>query len=203
MNYRIAKSKDAFYLCRLHLKSGKKQSGGYMHKLGYLFLYTYYKGLINDTDSIIVLAVDDRNNIVGFISGTLDAETHLLNLKKRKYLFLISLIPTLIIRPNLIFSINDRRRFVNREEKAINFGVTEGVRMEYLVWDFNSKNTSSLNLIKIWNSIIFNLGYESIKGEVDLVNKGVLNMHKFLGAKVISDLETKDGRKRVVIEYKN
>ena len=32
MNYRIAKSKDAFYLCRLHLKSGKKQSGGYMHK---------------------------------------------------------------------------------------------------------------------------------------------------------------------------
>jgi hypothetical protein len=203
MKFRLAKPRDANHMARLHLNCGKIQIGGFMHILGYRFLNVYYKGLICDSDSVIIIAESDDDNIIGFISGSVDAEKRLLNLKRRKYIFLFALLPRLALNPRLILLINERRLFVNQDRNAINFGVTSGVRMEYLAWDNVKKSTSSMTLLKVWNQVIFSLGYDNIRGEVDLVNKGILNIHKFLGAKVIQELDTKDGRKRVVIEYQN
>ena len=201
MKFRLAKNGDAQNLARLHLSSGQNQEGGFMHTLGYRFLYVYYKELIKDVDSIIVIAENEYDVTVGFVSGSCDAQKRLDNLKRKKFKFLFVLIPIVIRKPRIILSLLERNRFIRQDKDAISYGVTSGVRMEYLAWSSDNRSTSSLTLLKIWNQVVFSLGYNSIRGEVDLVNKGVLNIHKFLGARVISELDTKDGRRRVIIEY--
>jgi hypothetical protein len=201
MKYRFAKNSDVRNLARLHLSSGQNQEGGFMHTLGYRFLYVYYKELIKDVDSIIVVAENEDDIVIGFVSGSCDAHKRLYNLKRKKFKFIFVLIPIVIKKPRIVLSLLERNRFIRQDKGAISYGVTSGVRMEYLAWSSENRSTSSLTLLKVWNQVVFSLGYNSIRGEVDLVNKGVLNIHKFLGARVISELDTKDGRRRVIIEY--
>jgi hypothetical protein len=201
MKFRFAKNSDVRSLARLHLSSGQNQEGGFMHTLGYRFLYVYYKEQMKDADSIIVVAENEDDVIVGFVSGSCDAQKRLYNFKRKKFKFFFVLMPVVIKKPRIVLSLLERNRFIRQDNGAISFGVTSGVRMEYLAWSSENKSTSSLTILKVWNQVVFSLGYSSIRGEVDLVNKGVLSIHKFLGAKVVGELDTKDGRRRVIIEY--
>jgi len=55
----------------------KAQIDGFMHKLGKTFLRTYYKVLLEEKNSIILIAIDHNGYGVGFHSGTMKAEEHL------------------------------------------------------------------------------------------------------------------------------
>ena len=204
MNIRFAKQSDYKILARIHLECGKNQPDGFMHQLGIIFLKTYYSILLNERKSVIVLAEDKNGFVHGFSSGTLAAEEHLLVLKKNRIKLLISSIPALLLSPKLIFKLLARDRYVNGSENSIKFGVTMGSRCEYWAWRPEHKNLSmSIHLFNTWRKIIFDLGSNSIKGEVDLKNKYIFKMHKILGANVVGQLNLPDGRERVIIEYKN
>ena len=96
MKFRLAKQSDFKNLAEIHLECGKVQPDGFMHQLGIYFLITYYKILLKEGRSVIVLAEDHKGFVHGFCSGTLAAEEHLMELKKNRLKLILSVIPALI-----------------------------------------------------------------------------------------------------------
>ena len=71
----------------------KDQKGGFFHNLGFYFTLNYYKILLSNKNSVILIAEDQYQNLLGFHSGTLKMEEQLNDLKKKKnnsYFFFIS-----------------------------------------------------------------------------------------------------------------
>ena len=203
MKFRIAKKSDKKVLAYIHKECGEIQPDGFMYQLGLTFLTTYYGILINEKKSIILLAEDENGVIQGFCSGTLAAEEHLIALKRNKIKLSFSLIPALLKSPKLIKNLIDRDKYINATPESVKFGVSQGSRCEYWAWRPENKNLiMSMRLFQVWRNILFELGSESIKGEVDILNKYILKIHKILGAKIIKELNLPDGRNRVIIEYK-
>ena len=203
MILRFAKSCDINSLAKLHMECGKRQPDGFMFKLGLPFLKRYYKLLINEKNSIIIIAEDENENLLGFTSGTMKAESHLNNLKRDRFRIGLCILPAIIKSPKILMNILDREKFVFLKDGSIQFAVTRGPRIEYWAWLNNEKSNMSIPLLKTWLRVAFDLGAGSIKAEVDINSKNLLTIHKFLGAKVIEHLKLKDGRERVIIEYVN
>ena len=110
ISYRIAKSSDSLSIAKVHIKCAESQNGGFFHKLGILFIYRYYKIVISNKNSIVLLA-ENENRLLGFHSGTLKAEEHLLGLKNNRISLFLSVIPELFINPKLFFEVYKRYRF--------------------------------------------------------------------------------------------
>lgn len=203
MIYRFAKSYDANSLAQLHLECGKRQPGGFMFKLGLPFLKLYYKLLVNEKTSVVLIATDEEGNLLGFCSGTIAAEEHLNNLKRNPLKIGLSILPAIIKSPKILTNILDRKNYISFKDGSIKFGVVNGPRIEYWAWRKNESTNMSIPLLKTWLKIVFDLGVNSVKAEVDTINENLLTVHKFLGAKMIEHLSLKDGRDRVIIEYIN
>lgn len=203
MLLRFAKSGDINSLAKLHLECGEHQPSGFMFKLGLPFLRLYYKLLINEKNSIIIISEDEYGNILGFTSGTMAAEIHLRNLKKNRFRIGLSILPAIIKSPKILTNILDRKKFVFLKDESIQFGVVRGPRIEYWAWRHNDKCNMSIPLLKTWLKVVFDLGVSSVKAEVDIDSTNLLTIHKFLGAKVVDHLKLKDGRNRTIIEYTN
>ena len=202
MKFRIAKKSDKKVLASIHMECGKIQPDGFMYQLGLPFLTTYYSILISETKSIIVLAEDENGVVQGFCSGTLAADEHLEELRRNKIKLAFSLIPALLKSPKLLKNLIARDKYINASAKSVKFGVSHGGRCEYWAWRPENKNLiMSMRLFQVWRNILFELGSESIKGEVDMLNKYILKIHKISGAKIIKELNLPDGRNRVIIEY--
>jgi len=203
MILRFAKSSDINALAKLHLECGKHQPGGFMFKLGLPFLKIYYKLLINEKNSVIILAEDENSDLLGFTSGTMSAEAHLNNLKRNRFRIGVCILPAILKSPKLLTNILDREKFVFLKDRSIQFGVVSGSRIEYWAWRHSDNNNMSIPLLKTWLKVVFDLGISSVKAEVDIDSKNLLTIHKFLGAKVVEHLNLNDGRTRVIIEYVN
>jgi hypothetical protein len=201
IKYRLAKTTDAFSLARVHKKCAEFQQDGFFHKLGILFIWRYYKIVLSNKNSFILLA-EDQNGLLGFHSGTLKAEEHLSNLKKNRISLFFSVIPELFVKPKLFFEAYKRYRYVSKKNTAIKFGVTNGPRGEYWGWDpENPDPLNSLKLHKKWHLIVKSLGIKFIKSEVDITNKRVLKSIKLMGGEIISEVILPDGRKRAIVQY--
>jgi hypothetical protein len=61
-------------LSQLHFEAGKIQKNGYMYKLGLPFLKINYKLLVNEKNSIVIVAENEDDIICGFCAGTFVAE---------------------------------------------------------------------------------------------------------------------------------
>lgn len=203
MKLRLAKTCDIKYLASIHFECSINQPGGFMHKLGNPFLWLYYKILLSEKKSIIIVAVDENDYIHGFCSGTLAAEEHIKALKNHKIILAISLIPALIRKPSLYKEIIERNDYLYAQNNFTRFGSQEGPRNEYWAWRPNSNKSLSVHLFKTWLNIVFDFGFNSVKGEVDSVNKPILLLHKLLGVKILEKLDLPDGRSRYFVEYVN
>jgi hypothetical protein len=202
MKLRIANKSDIKSLAKTHLICGKIQPDGFMHQLGLGFLKTYYSILLNEKGSIIVIAEDEKGLIHGFCSGSLAAEKHLSELKRNKFILAFSLIPAILKSPKILKKLLARNRFINSAGHSTTFGISKGSRCEYWAWRPDKRNlVMSILMFETWINIVLELGSTSIKGEVDMLNKYVLRIHKILGARIIDELNLSDGRKRVIIEY--
>lgn len=201
--FRFAKVSDAATLAELHQVCAEYQNGGYMHKLGKRFLKVYYRIEINNPNSIILLAEGEDNVCYGFHSGTLKAEEHFINLKKKRISLFLSLMPQMIIKPSLILGILQRYLSLANRTSKIAFGVKEGPRGEYWGWLPDHPNpVESLNLHKKWHRVLKVLGAEIVKSEVDISNDRVYKSIKLMGGEIIDEIVLPDQRKRVIVQYK-
>jgi len=200
ITYRLAKSSDAMSLAKVHIICAKHQNDGFFHKLGVLFIWRYYKILISNKHSVIVLAEDENGFCYGFHSGTLKAEEQLLSMKKNKISLFFSVLPQLILSPNLILEVIKRYKYVSND-KSIKYGVKFGPRAVYWAWHPSYKNgPGSVMIRKMWGNIIYELGYGSFKFEVDLTNVDIKKYVRAFSCILIEELDLPDGRKRVILE---
>lgn len=200
MNLRFAKPSDAASLAQAHEISSSKQPGGFMHRLGRSFLKEYYRILINDGSSVILCAVDAQDNILGFVAGALDAGARGRALKRNRLRLLVASLPMLLRHPGLAKAVYSRQQSTDAIEAGRSYVLQTGAHEEFWAWLPESTN-GAIELHLKWLSIMGVLGVHSVRGEVDKLNNMVMRMHRMLGARVIKEFVTPDGRERVVIEY--
>ena len=202
MKFRIAKQCDVKMLSELHFEAGRLQPDGYMYKLGVPFLAVYYKLLVNEKNSLVVVAENVNGIICGFCAGTLDAGEHIKTLKQSRVKIAISLIPSVIKCPQLIRTILVRNKFINSNGESSEMSISSGPRFEYWAWSSSRKNPFvAINLLKFWLKLMFSFGVKKVRAEVDIANSDILKLHIKLGAHIINEITLSDGRKRVHIEY--
>ena len=202
MKFRTAKPADFKVLAEIHLECGQAQVGSFMHKLGLGFLKSYYKILLNEKHSIVIIAEDENNNSFGFHSGTTNAEEHFESLRKNKVKLGISIVPSLIKDPRLVKSVILRNSFVNHSKEE-SFSIRSGPRAEYWAWRPSNVNpAASAILRRVWSKTIFSLGIKSFKLEIDLANTDVEKYCKAFSCTVLNEVCLPDGRKRAILEQK-
>lgn len=202
VKFRNAKLVDANQIAHIHIESSKNQPGGFMYKLGYLFILNYYKILIQEKHSVVIIAEDENGLIFGFCSGTLKAEEHLISLKRKKVLLFFSALPSVFKNPKLFVEILNRKKHIDDKSNTTEFNNKIGVRNEYWGWRNDCDRSKSPELFKTWKDVVFSYGYNSFNGEVDSINKNIVLFHKFLGAKILKEVKLPDGRTRYFVEYK-
>jgi len=202
IKYRIAKVSDAKSLAQVHLICAKHQKGGFFHKLGISFLIYYYKVILSNKNSVVLLAEDQNQNCLGFHSGTLKMEEHLRQLKKNRWTLGLTLIPQLLINPKLIYDIIKRYFSISNSNSENEFGVKSGARGEYWCWLPNNSNSiDAINVFNKWFNIVKELGVKNVFIEVDTVNIRIFKFHKKNGAEIIREIDLLDGRKRLIMVY--
>jgi hypothetical protein len=202
MNFRIGKYSDYYELAKIHYKSGQFQKDGFMYKLGFNFLKAYYKILLNEKESFILIAADDSNKVHGFVSGSQSAANHLLAMRKGRFSLGVSILWRLVFHPIIWVEIFKRYKFVNKADGADTFGVINGARLEYWIWDKNSSSNLSVILLKSWLNMMKEMGVTEIHGEVDKMNIKSQKVHNFLGAVFYKTVKLSDGRERTFYKYK-
>lgn len=201
MKYRLAKFCDAKSLANLHIECSKYQQGGFMHTLGTRFLSKYYEITIKNKYSVIIVVEDEKGVIVGFHSGTLEAEEHYNSLKENKFKFILPVFLTIIRKPTLIFEIYTRYKSIS-VDKNLNFGVKSGIRGEYWGWSPSKPNSvESVNLHRVWHLTLKQLGASYVRSEVDIVNDRIYRSIKVMGGFILQEITLHDGRKRAIVEY--
>ena len=200
MNTRLGKPNDAAVIAMIHEVSSARQPGGFMYQLGRPFLVEYYRTLLHDSSSIVLCAVDN-DDIIGFVAGALDAGARVRALKRNRFRLLLASLPALLRHPQLIRAIYSRQQSADPDEGDDGYVIKSGAHEEF--WGWLPTNTSgAIELHLKWLSIMRVLGVHAVRGEVDRVNNIVLRTHQMLGARVVKEFVTPDGRQRLIIEYK-
>jgi hypothetical protein len=202
MNFRIGKYSDYYELAKIHYKSGQFQKDGFMYKLGFNFLKAYYKILLNEKESFILIAAEDSNKVHGFVSGSQSAANHLLAMRKGRISLGVAILWRLVFQPIIWVEIFKRYKFINKADGADTFGVINGARLEYWIWDKNSSSNLSVILLKSWLNMMKEMGVTEIHGEVDKMNIKSQKVHNFLGAVFYKTVKLSDGRERTFYKYK-
>ncbi len=200
MQVRLANRNDARSLARLHEQGSAKQPGGFMFRLGRGFLAEYYRVLIDGGSSVILCAVDDFGRLLGFVAGSLDAETRLSTLKRERVRLLIAALPALVRRPMLVREVYGRQNSSSADGSEAGYVVQSGAHEEFWAWLPNSGG-GAIELHLKWLALMRLLGAETVSGEVDKVNDAVVRAHRMLGARVVKEFTTPDGRERLLIRY--
>lgn len=201
IHFRIAKSSDFYSLADIHYKSGQFQEDGFMYRLGFNFLKAYYKILLSENESFILIAEDSSQQVHGFVSGTQNASKHLLALRNGRFKLAWALIGRLLIRPSIWFDIFKRYKFVNKKKNADSFGVVNGARLEYWIWDAKSSSNLSVLLLRAWLNMMKEMGVSEIHGEVDKKNAKSQKVHELMGAVFYKTELLSDGRERSFYKY--
>ena len=84
IRFRLAKPSDAKQIANCHWHVRDRYTEGIFLSLGENFLRAYYKVIMDDPNEIIVCAENSEGEIVGFSSGSLNAESQAETIKKHR-----------------------------------------------------------------------------------------------------------------------
>lgn len=201
IKFRLAKPSDAKHIAYVHLHIRDKYDKGFFAQVNYSFLKQYYKVMLNDPNEVVVCAEDEIGKIVGFSSGSLNAEKQFKAMRDHKFLFVWALITSAISNPKIIKSALDRFKSTKGESEN-KYVVSKGARAEYWGWLADRNDTDqSVAMQEIWFYLMKLLGAKQIFFEVDKVNKRIYKYHKINGAEELNSFMMPDGRERVEFVY--
>ena len=202
IGFRLAKPSDARQIANCHWHVRDRYTQGIFLSLGERFLRTYYQIILDDPNEVVVCA-EKEGKIIGFASTTLDAAAQANNLKAHKVKLGLSALGAIICKPSLFKAVLQRYRSLNSDSDSPSFVHTEGVRGEYWCWLKSEEDDSfgSMELTKIKNRILYDLGVREFYFEVDKFNKQVFKYHiKVNKAEPIEEITLPDGRVRVLFK---
>jgi len=201
IRYRLAKHSDAKEIADVHWHVRDRYTQGIFLSLGKSFLKSYYEVILDDPWEVIVCAVNEDDKIVGFASTTLNAEVQAQSLRKYKVKLGFAALLALIKKPVLIKGVWQRYKSLKKDNNAPSFILTKGVRGEYWCWLKDEDSLKSVELSKVKNDILYDLGARELFFEVDKFNKTVYKYHlKINKAEPIEEITLPDGRVRVLMK---
>jgi len=200
MKYRIAKLSDYKSIVSLHYSIRETYSVGLFSKLGKHFLTRYYKIILNDPNSVIVCAEDDKGILQGFCSSTIDVKGQMDNIRRHNVSLGLAAFTSVIRQPSLLNDLWDRYKVV-KNDSPTKIVSTKGARSEYWVWlATNPDSASSVGMYFAQLNILKSLGVKEFFGEVDKVNKKILKFQLRNGGEIIDEITLPDGRERVILK---
>lgn len=199
---RHARPQDAKQLARLHYVCSTVQPGAFMHLLGQRFFVKYYKILLRDQTTVILCADAGNDGVVGLASAAVDSKKQLEAIHRGRFGLFLAVIPAICRKPSLLKALKARDKSCTSKSPEESFVVNEGARIAYWCWlpGFPSKG-KSIQLLKELMRFLENQGGKELQLEVDRINRLAEVTHRFLGAKVVKEFNTVDGRKRIVMKY--
>lgn len=201
IKFRLAKPSDAKHIAYVHLHIRDKYDKGFFAQVNYSFLKHYYKIMLNDPNEVVVCAEDETGKIVGFSSGSLNAEKQFKTMRDHKLSFVWPLITSAFSNPKIIKDALDRFKSTKGESEN-KYVVNKGARAEYWGWLAGRNDTEqSVVMQEIWLYFMKLLGAQQIFFEVDKVNKRIYKYHKLNGAEELGCFIMPDGRERVEFVY--
>jgi hypothetical protein len=204
MQFRLGKPRDAKNLAQLHCESSTPASAGFMSRLGRTFLTRYYRVLLDDETSVVLCAVDgDGGEIIGFVSGTLDAAKSSGTLRAHRLSLMLSAFPALIRKPSLFVGLHSRQKsLASPDAPDQQYVSAHGARCSYwVVRRMEQSGIVAIALLRQWLSIMRSLGAGGIVLEVDEDNADVAKAHQILGARESRRYTTPDGKTRRELYY--
>lgn len=201
IRYRLAKPSDAKEIADLHWHVRDRYTQGIFLSLGKKFLRTYYEIILDDPWEVIVCAVKEDGKMVGFASTTMDANEQASRLRNHKFKLGISALMAILMKPSLAIDVWQRYKSLGTSNKTPAFVHTEGVRGEYWCWLKDEDSLKSVELSRVKNNILYDLGVREMFFEVDKFNKAVYKYHlKVNHAEPIEEIILPDGRERVLMK---
>jgi hypothetical protein len=168
------------------------------------FLRAYYRIVLQEKNSVVVLAVDDcdPDRVLGFVTGSLDAAASAEVLCRHKLTLAIAALPAMLLRPSLLRRLRTRLRATSSMNSAEEYVVGKGARAAFMAMLPEARaGGEGVFLFYHWLATMRALGAREIRLEVDVANARVVAIHKRLGAAVIKEVVTPDGKARVFMEY--
>lgn len=200
MKYRLAKAVDYKSITALHYAIRESYSVGIFAQLGKPFLRQYYRIVLNDPNSVVVCAEDEKGILQGFCSATLDVEAQMANISRHKISLGLASVTSVIRKPSILKHLLDRYK-VTKNSSDTKIISTKGARSEYWVWRAtNHDSVSSVEMYFAQINILKSLGVKELFGEVDKVNKKILRFQLANGSEIIDQITLPDGRERVILK---
>lgn len=105
---RLAKPSDAKEIANLHYSIREQGAPGIFAMMGKPFLKKYYKIVLNDPNEVVICAENEKGQIVGFNSSTLDAKAQMDNLRRKRVQLAFAAFTSILANPKLIKPLFDR-----------------------------------------------------------------------------------------------
>ena len=197
IKFRLAKPSDAKQMTDCHWTVRDRYTDGIFLSLGKSFLRAYYEIVLDDPNEIVVCAENENGEIVGFSSGSLDAESQAKTIKNHKIKLGFAAMCGIIQHPPFLKGVWQRYRSLNNKSEQ-QFLHMEGARSEYLCWKKGADGTINMMLLdKIKFKMMAELGVKEVFFEIDRHNERLFNTQmRDKTITLLSEYQLPDGRTR-------
>lgn len=197
IKFRLAKPSDAKQIANCHWHVRDRYTDGIFLSLGEFFLRTYYKIILDDPNEIIVCAENKNGEIVGFSSGSLDADSQALSLRSHKFKLGFAAMFGIIRHPSYMNGVWQRYKSLKASSNQ-KFLHMEGARSEYLCWKKGADGNISMMLLdKIKFTMMRELGIKEVYFEIDRQNERLFSaQQRMKDITLLEEYKLPDGRIR-------
>ena len=197
IRFRLAKPSDAKQIANCHWHVRDRYTEGIFLSLGKQFLRAYYHVILDDPNEIIVCAENMDGEIVGFSSGSLNAESQVVSIRSHKVKLGFAALLGLIRHPSFIKGVWQRYTSLKStgDHKFLHM---KGARSEYLCWKKGAEGSISMMLLdKIKFKMMHELGIKEVFFEIDRQNERLFNaQQRMKNITLLEEYTLPDGRIR-------
>ena len=197
IRFRLAKPSDAKQIANCHWHVRDRYTEGIFLSLGERFLRAYYQVVLDDPNEIIVCAENKDGEIIGFSSGSLNAESQAVSIRNHKVKLGFAALLGLIRHPSYIKGVWQRYNSLKSSDDH-KFLHMEGARSEYLCWKKGAEGSISMMLLdKIKFKMMHELGIKEVFFEIDRQNERLFNaQQRMKNITLLEEYTLPDGRVR-------
>lgn len=197
IQFRLAKPSDAKQIANCHWHVRDRYTEGIFLSLGEQFLRAYYQIILDDPNEIIVCAENKEGEIVGFSSGSLNAESQTVSIRSHKVKLGMAALLGLIRHPSYFKGVWQRYTSLKSTDDH-KFLHMKGARSEYLCWKKGAEGSISMMLLdKIKFKMMHELGIKEVFFEIDRQNERLFNaQQRMKNITLLEEYTLPDGRVR-------
>jgi hypothetical protein len=171
-----------------------------MHRLGRRFFVAFYRVLLRERTTVILVADAGADGLVGLVSATLESKRQLAAIRRGRLMLLLATLPALIRTPSLLREVLVRERSLSGARREVRRLLWSADRLLGLVAGIPFPR--ALHLAHQGGPAAPGApGCEQGEPRDRSLEQKVEVTPRFLGARAVKVLTTRDGKERTLLEY--